>query len=261
MAHVLFDLALQLVQLFDFTRIGELGQFLQIDHADLRRLGGFFELFQQPVDRLELFGDFDGLRHGHRCFPGELVLTDQFVHLVFVAQPCHELHQLPGKARAVIARAVPQPLQIANLLVVKRLVERLAKIARRLDRFTGLAIVLADGFHHAIGFVLRQDLALPLQQNGPQGLDAGPESGDLAGIEPNRPGQLLVGQLAHVAVHHQVIERRRHQIRRRLRRAGKVLGIVFLVGVNHTAQRPAIRHPIIPLPSPINGKGKERPIT
>ena len=77
-------------------------------------------------------------------------------------------------------------------------------------------------------------------QHRPQGVEARAQAGDLAGIEVDRAGQLLVGQLAHAAVRQQVLEGRRDQVRRRLRRAGEVLGIVLLVGVNDAAETFAV---------------------
>ena len=50
------------------------------------------------------------------------------------------------------------------------------------------------------------------------------EAGDLAGIEPHRPGQLFFGQFAQLAKGQHVLEGRRNQIRRRLRGAGKRFG-------------------------------------
>ena len=97
-AQVLLDLLLQLVQLLDVARLGELRQLLQVDDADLRRLGGLFQLLQQPVDRLQLFLDLQRLRarvSGVR--PVNVVLAGQLVDLVLVAQPVDELHQLRGR--------------------------------------------------------------------------------------------------------------------------------------------------------------------
>ena len=58
----LFDLLLQLVELFDVARLGELRQLFQVDDADLRRLGRFFQLLEQLVDRLQFFLDLERLR-------------------------------------------------------------------------------------------------------------------------------------------------------------------------------------------------------
>ena len=91
-------------------------------------------------------------------------------------------------------------------------------------------------------FVAGQDLSLALLEHGDQRVDARAEAGDLAGIEANRAGQLFLGQLAALAEHEHVLERRRHQVGRRLRRAGKARRVVPLVRVDDAAERVAIGH-------------------
>lgn len=78
---------------------------------------GLFQLLEQPIDRFELFLDFQRLRNGHGRAAGERVFAGQFIDLVFFAQSSHQLHELPRKARAIVAGLIPQPLEIANLLV------------------------------------------------------------------------------------------------------------------------------------------------
>jgi len=85
------NLLFELVELLDRTRIGELCQLLEIDHADLRRLGRLFELREQPVDRFELLLDVDRLWHGERRSAGELVFAGQLVDLILVAQSGNQL--------------------------------------------------------------------------------------------------------------------------------------------------------------------------
>ena len=102
--------------------------------------GRLFQLLEQLVDRLQLFLDLQRLRNGQRRAAGELVLAGQLVDLVLVAQPGDQLHQLPGERRAVVAGLIPQPLQLAKLLVAKRLLEALLQVRRRLDRLALLAI-------------------------------------------------------------------------------------------------------------------------
>ena len=91
-------------------------------------------------------------------------------------------------------------------------------------------------------FVAGQDLSLPLLEHRDQRVDARAEAGDLAGVEPDRAGQLLLGELAALAEHEHVLERRRDQIGRRLRRAGKPRRVVPLVRVDDAAERVAIGH-------------------
>ena len=54
-------------------------------------------------------------------------------------------------------------------------------------------------------------LRLRFQQHRDQRVEARPQPGDLARIEPDRPGQFLVGQFAQAAVGQHVLERRRDQ--------------------------------------------------
>ena len=248
-AHHLFDLFLQLVELVHFARLGKLRQLFQVDHADLRRLGRLLELLQQPVDRFELFLDLQSLRHRERRVTGKLVLAGQFVHLILLSQRGHQLHQLPGKRRAVVARLIPQPLQVANLLVAHRLLVALPQVARRLDTLGGVAVLVLGQPADLFGLVLFQDLPLPFLEHRLERFDAGSQPGDLAGVELDGPGQLLFGQLAHTAVGQQVLERRRNQVGRRLRGTRQVLGIELLIGVNHTAELTGIGHGLFFSPS------------
>ena len=89
--------------------------------------------------------------------------------------------------------------------------------------------------HHARGLVGLQNLPLPLAEHRHQGVEAGAQPGDLAGIDPHGPRQLLVAQLAQVAIGQHVLEGPRKHVGRRLPRAGKMLRVVFLVGVNYPA--------------------------
>ena len=49
-AEILLDLPGELVEFFDVARLGEFGERLQVDHADLGVFRGLFELLQQPID-------------------------------------------------------------------------------------------------------------------------------------------------------------------------------------------------------------------
>ena len=62
LAQVVLDLLLQLAELLDVARLGELGQLLHVDDADLGVLRRLFELLEQLVDRLQLFLDLQRLR-------------------------------------------------------------------------------------------------------------------------------------------------------------------------------------------------------
>ena len=111
----------KLVELLDIARLGEFGQRLQVDHADLRRLRRLFELLQQPVDLFELLLDLQRLRDGGHGAAGELVLRGQFVDLILVAQPVDQLHELPGELAALVVGPIPEPLQVVKLLLARTL--------------------------------------------------------------------------------------------------------------------------------------------
>ena len=217
---------------------------VQVDDADLGRLAGLFELLEQLVDLLQLFLDRERLRHGQRRVAGELVLGGQLVDLVLVAEPLDQLHQMPGERRPVVAGRVPQPLQVAKLLRLHGPVKRArgaswaASTSARLSvkRLAGLACERCSVSYFARIFRFRSE------QHRDQRVDARAQAGDLARIEPNRPGQLFLGQLAPLAEHQHVLERRRNQVRRRLRRAGKLRRVVLLVRVNDAAEGVAIGH-------------------
>ncbi len=59
---------------------------------------------------------------------GELVLGRQLIDLVLLAEPLDELQQVPGEPRAFVARAIPEPLQVVELLLLERLLETLLQI-------------------------------------------------------------------------------------------------------------------------------------
>ena len=61
--------------------------------------------FKQPVDGFQFFLDLERVGHGERRLAGEFVLAGQLVDLVLVAQPVDQLHDLPGKRRAIVADA------------------------------------------------------------------------------------------------------------------------------------------------------------
>ena len=225
----------QLLQIVHVALLGVFGQGLHVDHADLRGLGRLFKLLQQAVDLFQFLLDLDGLGHGHRRAAGELVLGGQLVDLVLVAQAVDQLHQLPGEGTLLVVDAVPEPLDVVKLLFLDRLAEPLRQLQRRLHRL-GHVVEAAGGFLlHPLGLVGCQDLPLPLAEQFHEGLQAGPQAGDLAGIELDRPGQLLVGQLAHAAVGQHVFHGPGNQVRRRLRGTGEVLGVVALVSVDDAA--------------------------
>ena len=162
LADVVVDLLLQRRQPFHIARLGVLGQLLHVDDADLGRAGGFFKLFQQLVNLLQLFLDGNRLRHGQRLAAGELVLARQFVHLVLIAQLFDKFQQLPGKGGAFAAGAIPDLLQFAKLLLLERLFIQSAQRLGGLERFADVAIFAAGRFADLPGLVGFQDPPLPL---------------------------------------------------------------------------------------------------
>src|SRR5262249_25756327 len=92
------------------------------------------------------------------------------------------------------------------------------------------------------GLVGGEDLALPLQEDLAQRLQARPQTADLALVEVDRPGQLLLGEPAGVAVEEQVLEGRRGGGRRRSGRTGEVDRVELLVGVNDATEAVARAH-------------------
>ena len=233
----LLDRAGQLLEVLHVALLGVFGQGLHVDHADLRGLGRFFKLLQQAVDLFQLLLDLDGLGDGHRRTAGELVLGGQLVDLVLVAQPVDQLHKLPGERALLVVDAVPEPLDVVELFLLDRLAESPFQLQRRLHRLGHLLEAAGGLLLHPLRLIGLQYLPLPLAEQFHQGIQAGAQAGDLAGIELDRPGQLLVGQLAHVAIGQHVLHGPGNQVGRRLRGTRERLGVVALVGMDDAADR------------------------
>jgi len=122
---------LQGAQPVHVARLGELGQRVQVDHGDLRGLAGLLQLPQQFVDFLQFLLDLQRLGNGQRRAAGELVLGRQFVHLVLVSQPFHQLHQAAGERRAFILGGVPEPFQVVQLFLLDGPLEARSERLRR----------------------------------------------------------------------------------------------------------------------------------
>ena len=236
------DHAGQLLEIVHIALLGVFGQGLHVDHADLRGLGRLFELLQQAIDLFEFLLDLDGFGNRHRRAAGEFIFGGQLVDLVLVAQPVDQLHELPGEGALLVVDAVPEPFDVVQLLFLDGLAEPLFQFVRRLHRL-GHVVEAAGGLLlHPLGLVRFQDLPLPLAEKRHEGLQAGSQPGDLAGIEMDRPGKLLVGQLAHGAVGQHVLHGPGNQVGRRLRRTRNVCGVVALVRVDNAANMVGCGH-------------------
>ena len=104
-AHVVFDLLLQHVELLDVARLGELGQQVHVDDADLRRLCRLFELLEQLVDLLQLLLDGERLGNRQRLRPVNSYLAASSSTWYLSPSLSTKLHDLPGEFRAVVAGA------------------------------------------------------------------------------------------------------------------------------------------------------------
>ena len=138
------------------------GELVQIDDADLRVLGRFFELLEQAIDGFEFFLDFNCLRHGHRRAAGEIVLRGQFVDFVLVAEAVDQFHQLTGERRIVVSMGVPDAFQIADLLFFEGAAKTIAEVFGRRDLLASCAIIVSGCFSGSVGLVGLQDFAFSL---------------------------------------------------------------------------------------------------
>ena len=236
LAQVVLNLLLERLELLDVSRLGELGQLLEVDHADLPGLGRFLELLEQPVDHLQFFLDLERFRDGHGRLAGELILGGQLIDLILVREASHQLQQLLGKRALLAACRVPELLEVAQLLFVHGLGKAAAQFARR-PHLPGHVVKLVVGvFLYIIGFIGRQDLALAFEQERLEPLEARAQVSDLAGVKPNGAGQLFLGQPPRVPVIEHVVEHMREHVGQRRRRAGKIDRVVFLIRVDDAAK-------------------------
>ena len=91
---VVLDLLAKALELLDARLVDELGEFLEVDDADLRVLHRLAQLLEQSVDRLQFFLDGEGFLHRHRRSPGEGVPGREFIDLVLLAKLLHEVQQV-----------------------------------------------------------------------------------------------------------------------------------------------------------------------
>ena len=134
LAKVFGNLFLKLAKLIGVLGAGEILHLFHVDVAELPRRFGFLELLEQLVDRIEFFLDLQSLRHRHLRAAGELVLRDEFVDLVLVAEFLHELDDVFRELGVILARAVIQIFEVAKLLFRNGFLEFLDELFGRHDR-------------------------------------------------------------------------------------------------------------------------------
>ena len=137
---------------------------------------------------------------------------------------------------------VPEPLQVADLLLLERLTKPLAQLLRRSDLLARFLVSVVGRFLDHIRFVGFENLPLAFLEHRHQRFELGPRPAIWLGSICTARASSSSDQLAQLAEGQHVLERRRHQIRRRLRRAGKPLRIVPLVRVDDAAESFAISH-------------------
>ena len=242
LAEVLLDLLLEFAELLHVARLDELRELVHVDDADLRGLRGLLELLQQLVESLQLFLDLEGFGDGHRLVAGELVLAGEFIDLVLVPEALDEAQQAARELAALVAGAIPQALEVVELLVADGFVEVLAQLGRRLHLLRLILIRPARRALDRVGLVSLEDAALALLEDLAQRLDARAEAANLRRVDVDGVGEFLRREAAHVAVGHEVVERRRDEVRRRRGGAGKFGGVVLLVGMDDAAKAVARTH-------------------
>ena len=179
--------------------------------------------------------------HGHRLAAGELVLRGQFVDLVLLAEPLDEQHQLAGEPVAVVAGAEYQSRsRSSSCSSLDGLLERAPRASSG-----GLSFLAASRKRLAAASCDRVrsrtspgSSACARRASRSSASMLGPEPGDLAGVEADRRGPVPPRSARAASPYMQhVLERRRHQVRRRLRRAGELRRVVLLVRVDDAAER------------------------
>jgi hypothetical protein len=193
-------------------------------------------LLEEFVDFLQFLLDLECFRYGHRLPAGELVLRGEFVDLIFLAEAFDEAQQLIGELRMIVLGGVPEPFEVAELLLADVLAKAVGQTFRRL-RLVGLLVkLLVGGLLNLFGLVGLEDFAFAFAEDLHEGVDARPEAANLARVEVNRTGQLFLGETAGAAVEEEMLEGGRHHVGRRRGRAGEVNRVVFLIGVDDAAE-------------------------
>jgi hypothetical protein len=173
---------------------------------------------------------------GHRRAACELVFGCELINLILFSQPLDKLQELSCKQGLFRPRAIPQRLEVANLLGGDLAREALRQSLRRLHLSGEVVVFALDGVLNRFGLVGAEDAPFALLQHRDQCVEAWPQPLDLAWLESNRPRQLLFGELPRRAEHQHVFERPGNHVRRRLGWRGKVLRVVRLVGMDDAAE-------------------------
>ena len=227
----LLHVPLQAGEILHLVLVGEAGQRFHVDEVNLGILGRLFQLLDQTVDGLQLILDLQRFFDRHRLLATEYVLGGEFFDLVLVSQMMIDLHQLPGETAALID-AIPEAIQVGDLLLAYGPVKRIAQLFRRLGGLNRFSKSAGGQLLHTLGLVGLQDFLLALFEHGEQGRDARSEAGDLRRINLHRFGKLLFGEVIQRAKGHHMLERRRNHIRLLSRGHRITLRIVPQIGVD-----------------------------
>ena len=165
---------------------------------------------------------------GHRRAAGELVLGGQLIDLVLVAQRSTQLHELAGELATLVAGRIPQPFQVAKLLLLNGLLEaaRAASAAARSCSPLSEIPCAASPCTASVSYFARifrfrsSSIAMSASRLGPR------PAIWLGSRWTARASSSSVSSRV-LAEHQHVLHRRRDQVRRRLRRAGKLTGSYF----------------------------------
>src|SRR5207237_8401688 len=124
-------------------------------------------------------------------------------------QALHEGPQAAVERAPLVARGVPELLQVVELLFARGPLEALGEFARGFRRFDVVLVISLRLLLGLVRLVGCEDAPLPLAEYLHERVEARPEAGDLPCVEADGPGQLLLGQLAGLAVEEQMFHDRR----------------------------------------------------
>lgn len=230
------NLLLDAVEFLHLFGRGELAHFLQIDDGELRCFLSLLDLFEETVDGLEFLFDFERFVDAQGFVAGELIFAGEFVDLVFVGKIVDQLDELLSEAGAFVTETIPESFEFTDLFLLHRLAEVFLLLGGR-SHAAGAALVLVSrlfgDFLSLVGF---EDFSLSFFEHPPKGFETGAESGDLGDVETDGTDEFFLGEFPHVPIFEEVLEGGRDEIGGRGCGTGKRDGIVFLIGVNDSAE-------------------------